>query len=109
MMAGSGPAPPAPADPDAYQELSGRQDSRDGERRRHRGGGRADGDPRAGRRVLVLGQELPAARAVVDVPLAFALVAFWGSGHRGLLVGSRADATDVRSPRRPRPPRTMRK
>ena len=50
-MAGSGPAPPAPADPDAYQELSGRQDSRDGERRRHRGGGRADGDPRASRRV----------------------------------------------------------
>ena len=77
-MAGSGPAPPAPADPDAYQELSGRQDSRDRDRRQHRGGGRADGDPLAGRRVLLLGQELLAARAVVDVPLAFALVAFWG-------------------------------
>ena len=89
-MAGSGPAPPAPADPDAHQELSGRQDSRDGERRQHRGGGRADGDPRAGRRVLVLGQKLLAARAVVDGPLAFALVAFWGSGRRGLLAGSRA-------------------
>jgi hypothetical protein len=90
MMAGSRPAPPAPADPDAYQELSGRQDSRDGERRQHRGGGRADGDLRAGRRVLVLGQELLTARIVVDVPLVFTLVACWGADRRGLLVGSRA-------------------
>jgi hypothetical protein len=66
----------APADPDADQEGPGHQDSRDGERRQHRGGGRADGDAWAGHRVLVLGQKLLAARAVVDVPLAFALVAF---------------------------------
>ena len=95
-MAGSGPAPPAPADPDAYQELSGRRDSRDRDRRPHRGGGRADGDPLADRRVLLLGQELLAARAVVDVPLAFALVAFSGSGRRGLLVGSRAASMSKR-------------
>ena len=62
------------ADPHAYQQGRGRQDSRYGERRQHRGGGRADDDAWAGR-VLALGQKLPAARAVVDVPHALAIVA----------------------------------
>jgi hypothetical protein len=39
------------------------------------GGGRTDGDAWVDRRVLVLGQKLLAARAVADVPFAFALVA----------------------------------
>jgi hypothetical protein len=62
------------ADPDAYQQGPGRRDSRYGERRQHRGGGRADGDAWAGR-VPVLGQKLLAARTVVDVPLALVIVA----------------------------------
>ena len=61
------------ADPDAYQPGPGRQDSRYGKRRPHRGG-RADGDAWAGR-VLVLGPKLLAARTVVDVPLALVIVA----------------------------------
>jgi hypothetical protein len=62
------------ADPDVYQQGRGRRDSRCGERRQHRGGGRADRDAWAGR-VLVLGQKLPAARTVVDVPHALMIVA----------------------------------
>jgi len=62
------------SDPDACQQGPGRQDSRYGERRQHRGGGRADGDAWAGR-VLVLGQKLLAARTVSDVPHALVIVA----------------------------------
>ena len=62
------------ADADAYQQGPSRQDSRYGERRPHRGGGRADGDAWAGR-VLVLGQKLLATRTVVDVPHALVIVA----------------------------------